>query len=214
MWSGGKDSALAVWALREEHGLRPQALITTITEDYGRVSMHAVRRELLAEQARLVGAELVEVAIPAECDNSLYEQRMAQALSSERLRGVGHVAAGDLFLQDVRAYRESQIAAAGKLALFPLWRRNTSDLSREFIEAGFEAVLVCVDPSKLDGSFAGRRFDADLLADLPPDVDPCGENGEFHTFVFAGPIFSRPLACRTGEVVQREGFVFCDVLAA
>jgi len=212
-WSGGKDSALALWVLREEHDLWPRVLITTVTETYGRVSMHAVRRDLLAEQARLVGVQLLEVPIPAGCTNALYEERMEQAFASELLRDVECVAAGDLFLEDVRAYRESRLGAAGRRALFPLWQRDTADLARRFIEAGFEAVLVCVDPTKLDPSFVGRRFDAELLDDLPPEVDPCGENGEFHTFVHAGPIFSRPLPCRIGEVVEREGFVFCDVLA-
>lgn len=213
-WSGGKDSALALWVLREEHDLWPRVLITTVTDTYGRISMHAVRRELLAEQARLVGVELLEVPIPAGCTNALYEERMAQALASDALSEVDCVAAGDLFLEDVRAYRESQLDAAGRRALFPLWQRDTAALARQFVQAGFQAVLVCVDPRKLDPSFAGRPFDAELLADLPPGVDPCGENGEFHTFVFDGPIFSRPLACRTGEVVRRGGFVFCDVLAA
>jgi uncharacterized protein (TIGR00290 family) len=211
-WSGGKDSALALWVLREEQDLWPRTLITTVTDTYGRVSMHGVRRELLAKQARLVGVELFEVEIPAGCPNSLYEQRMAEAFASDGLRDTECVASGDLFLEDVRAYRETRLSAAGREALFPLWRRDTSMLARLFIEAGFEAILVCVDPTKLDPSFAGRRFDADLLDDLPPSVDPCGENGEFHTFVYAGPIFSQRLACKTGEIVKRDGFVFCDLL--
>jgi uncharacterized protein (TIGR00290 family) len=213
-WSGGKDSALALWILREERDLWPRTLITTVTGTYGRVSMHGVRRELLVEQARLVGVELVEVVIPAGCTDSLYEQRMAEAFVSGSLRDIECVASGDLFLEDVRTYRETRLSAAGRQALFPLWRRDTTTLARLFIETGFEAILVCVDPVKLDPSFAGRRFDADLLDDLPPSVDPCGENGEFHTFVYGGPIFSRRLECRTGEVLARDGFVFCDLLAA
>lgn len=213
-WSGGKDSSLALWVLREEHGVSPCALITTVTETYQRISMHGVRRELLHRQALTVGVELVEVMIPAECTNAMYEQRMADAFASDALRGIRCVAAGDLFLEDVREYREQRLGAAGIRALFPLWKRNTTDLARQFISAGFQATVVCVDPSKLDPSFAGRSFDESLLADLPSAIDPCGENGEFHTFVHDGPIFSRPVACRRGEVVEREGFFFCDLLDA
>jgi uncharacterized protein (TIGR00290 family) len=211
-WSGGKDSALALWALRTEHQSRPCALISTVTDAYERVSMHGVRRELLVMQADAAGVPLVEVRIPPACVNELYEQRMAQAFASPPLAQVRTVAFGDLFLQDVRAYREARLTAAGRQGLFPLWQRDTATLSREFIAAGFRALLVCVDPRKLDASFAGRAFDEQLLADLPANVDPCGENGEFHTFVHAGPIFTAPISCRPGEVVGRDGFVFCDVL--
>jgi uncharacterized protein (TIGR00290 family) len=212
-WSGGKDSALALYELRARCGLTPRVLITTVTADFDRVSMHGVRRELLARQARAVGLPLVEVEIPAVCSNEVYEQRIGQALAEARLAGVQTIAFGDLFLADIRAYREERLARVGKEPIFPLWGRDTGRLAREFIAAGFEAILVCVDPRQLDPSFVGRSFDSDLLADLPPQVDPCGENGEFHTFVHAGPIFSTPIACRVGEVVEREGFVFCDVLA-
>lgn len=211
-WSGGKDSALVLWALAREHGLWPDALITTVTDTYGRVSTHGVRRGLLARQASAVGVALVEVAIPAHCPNDVYEQRMDQALASGTLRGIETVAFGDLFLDDIRAYREARLAAADKRALFPLWQRDTATLARAFIAAGFEAILVCVDPAKLDPSFAGRRYDHDLLADLPPSVDPCGENGEFHTFVYAGPLLSQPIACDVGQTVKRDGFIFCDLL--
>ncbi|MGI8802963.1 MAG: ATP-binding protein [Solirubrobacteraceae bacterium] len=211
-WSGGKDSALALWVLRREHDLWPSALITTVTDAYGRVSMHGVRRELVVRQAEAAGVPLVEVAIPAVCTNELYEQRMAEAFASAPLRGVETCAFGDLFLEEIRAYRESRLAAAGRRGLFPLWRRDTAALAREFIAAGFEAIIVCVDPAQLDPSFAGRAFDADLLDDLPATVDPCGENGEFHTFVHAGPVFSEPISCRRGGSVERGGFVFCDVL--
>jgi uncharacterized protein (TIGR00290 family) len=213
-WSGGKDSALALHELRERSRPAPRALITTVTTDYGRISMHGVRRELLFRQARAVGLPLVEVEIPAACSNEVYEQRMGQALAEAPLAEAQTIAFGDLFLADIRTYREERVRQAGKQAIFPLWGRDTSALAREFIAAGFEAVLVCVDPRRLDPSFAGRRFDAELLADLPPDVDPCGENGEFHTFVYAGPIFSAPIACQVGETVERDGFVFSDVLAA
>lgn len=212
-WSGGKDSALALWALRRELGIEPVALLTTLTEDYDRVSMHAVRSELLRAQARATGIELVEIGIPAACVNAVYEERMARAFAAPPLDAVPTIAFADLFLEDVRAYREERLAAAGRTALFPLWSRDTGALAREFIAAGFEATIVCVDPSQLDSSFAGRRFDEKLLADLPPDVDPCGEKGEFHTFVHAGPVFARPIACELGEVVERDGFVFQDLLA-
>ncbi|HEY1595665.1 MAG TPA: hypothetical protein VGF74_09740, partial [Thermoleophilaceae bacterium] len=192
-WSGGKDSALALRALRSEVGQEPVALLTTVTEDYGRVSMHGVRRELVAAQAAAAGVPLVEVGIPASCSNAVYEERMAAALGAPSLVGVGTMAFADLFLADIRAYREEKLGAAGWNVSFPLWGRDTRALAREFIGAGFEAVLVCVDPAQLDPSFVGRAFDSSLLADLPAGVDPCGENGEFHTFVHAGPIFDRPV---------------------
>jgi uncharacterized protein (TIGR00290 family) len=212
-WSGGKDSALALWTLRRQ-ALQPQALITTVTEGYDRISMHGVRRDLLARQADALGIPLVQVVIPPACVNEVYEARMAEAFASAPLSGVGAVAFGDLFLEDVRAYREARLAAAAKRGLFPLWGSNTGELAREFIAAGFEAIIVCLDPRALDPAFAGRAYDEQLLAKLPASVDPCGENGEFHTFVHAGPIFPEPIACATGEVVERDGFVFCDLIAA
>ncbi len=212
-WSGGKDSALALWTLRGQ-GIEPEALITTVTDAYDRISMHGVRRELLAKQAQEIGAPLIEVRIPPACVNEVYEARMAQAFACPPLSEVAAVAFGDLFLEDVRAYREERLALNEKRGLFPLWGRDTAALAREFIAEGFEATIVCLDPRLLDPSFAGRRFDSQLLSDLPASVDPCGENGEFHTFVHAGPIFPRPIACESGEVVQREGFVFCDLIAA
>jgi uncharacterized protein (TIGR00290 family) len=212
-WSGGKDSALTLWALRGE-GVEPEALITTVTDEYDRISMHGVRRELLASQSGALGIPLVEVRIPPACVNEVYEARMAEAFASPPLSDVQAVAFGDLFLEDVRAYRETRLTAAGKRGLFPLWGRDTSVLAREFVAAGFQAIVVCVDPRALDASFAGRAYDEQLLADLPASVDPCGENGEFHTFVHAGPIFAEPITCDTGEVVQREGFVFCDLKPA
>ncbi len=211
-WSGGKDSAFTLRELRGEHGVEPRALVTTVTEGYERVSMHGVRRGLLERQAAAAGVPLVQVPIPPHCENDVYEARMAHALASAELRGVGAVAFGDLFLEDIRAYRERQLAAAGKRAAFPLWGRDTTELAQAIIGAGFEAVVVCVDPEQLDPSFAGRRYDRRLLADLPEDVDPCGEKGEFHTFVFDGPVFRRRVHCRVGEVTVRGGFVFCDLL--
>ncbi len=211
-WSGGKDSALALWTLRREQAREPSALITTVTDAYGRVSMHGVRRELIAAQAEAAGIALVEVAIPVGCTNELYDARMTAAFASARLCDVEEFAFGDLFLEDIRAYREERLAATGRRGLFPLWQRDTAALAREFIAAGFEAILVCVDPARLDRSFAGRAFDEQLLADLPANVDPCGENGEFHTFVHAGPVLARPVGCEVGETVERGGFVFCDVV--
>jgi len=213
-WSGGKDSALALWTLRAEHRLIPEALITTVTAEYDRVSMHGTRRDLLVRQAAAARIPLVEVEIPVACTNEQYEHRMRRALRSESLRDVGAIAFGDLFLEDIRRYREARLAPVGKHALFPLWHRDTRCLAREFIAGGFQAILVCVDPTKLDRSFAGRSFDQQLLDDLPADVDPCGENGEFHTFVHAGPVFAGPIALEVGPVVERDGFVFADLTLA
>jgi uncharacterized protein (TIGR00290 family) len=212
-WSGGKDSALALWTLREELGKEPAALLTTFTEDYDRVSMHAVRKDLLRTQAQATGIELVEIGIPAACVNEVYEERMAEAFARPPVNRATTIAFADLFLEDVRAYREERLTGADRQALFPLWGRDTAALAQEFIAAGFEATLVCVDPRQLDPSFVGRPFDQSLLSDLPPDVDPCGENGEFHTFVHAGPIFDKPIEVELGEVVVRDGFVFRDLLA-
>jgi uncharacterized protein (TIGR00290 family) len=210
-WSGGKDSALALRALREERGVDPCTLVTTVTSGYDRISMHGVRRTLLARQADALGLPLVEVAIPPECANSVYEQRWMDVFASTGLNGVEEIAFGDLFLEDVRAYREVLLARGGRRGLFPLWGRDTTRLAREFVTAGFRAGLVCVDPKQLDGSFVGREYDEGLLAELPVDVDPCGERGEFHTFVYAGPGFSEPIGCQVGDVVERDGFVFCDL---
>jgi len=213
-WSGGKDSALALWVLGREHGIVPRALVTTVTDVYDRVSMHGVRRSLLARQASAVGVPLVEIELPVGCTNDVYEQRMTKAFASEPLLSVDAVAFGDLFLEDVRSYREDRLATVGKRGCFPLWHRDTATLAGEFIAAGFRAIIVCLDPAKLDRSFAGRRFDDQLLADLPAGVDPCGENGEFHTFVYAGPILPAPIHIQVGETVERDGFVFTDLSAA
>jgi uncharacterized protein (TIGR00290 family) len=212
-WSGGKDSALALRALRAA-GRAPSLLLTTVTEEYERVSMHGVRVDLLRAQAAAVGLPLVEIRIPPACVNDVYEAQMAQAFADPPLRDVDDVAFGDLFLEDVRAYRETQVLRFGKRALFPLWGRDTASLAREFVDAGFEAFVVCVDPTFLDPSFAGRAYDEDFLARLPASVDPCGENGEFHTFVHAGPVFAEPVEVRVGKVVARGGYAFCDLYAA
>jgi uncharacterized protein (TIGR00290 family) len=210
-WSGGKDSALSLWKLRQ--ALEPvRALLTTLTEGYDRISMHGVRVSLLRRQAAALGLPLVEVRIPQSCPNELYEERMAEALFSDQLRDFPRYAFGDLFLEDVRKYREERLADWGKSGVWPLWGRNTRMLADEFLEAGFKGVVVCVDPSKLNGDFCGRELNAAFLADLPSEVDPCGEWGEFHTFVYDGPGFSTPLGIQRGEIVERSGFVFCDLV--
>jgi uncharacterized protein (TIGR00290 family) len=212
-WSGGKDSALALLELREQ-GVVPRTLLTTVTEGYDRISMHGVRRELLRAQAAATGLPLVEITIPPTCPNETYDRRMAEAFAAPPLDEVKQVAFGDLFLEDIRAYREERLAGGDRSGLFPLWGRDTRELARCFVDAGFRAVLVCVDPTQLDASFAGRNYDDRLLADLPPGVDPCGENGEFHTFVHTGPVFSQLVGCEVGEVVERDGFVFCDLVSS
>lgn len=212
-WSGGKDSAMALHALLGQQQFRTTALLTTVTEGYERVSMHGVRRELLQLQAESMGLPVHEVRIPPGCPNATYEARMEQALRSFGDRGVRKVAFGDIFLEDLRAYREENLARIGMTALFPLWKRDTRELIRLFHAQRFRAIAVCVDPRVVDPSFAGRELDESFFRDLPPDADPCGENGEFHTFVFDGPIFRRPILVRTGEAACREGFVFCDLVA-
>jgi len=212
-WSGGKDSALSLHALRAA-GHEPAALITTVTEGVERISIHGVRRELLRAQARAVGIPVVEVRIPLPCPNAVYEARMEAALAAPPLDAVTEVAFGDLFLTDIRAYREERLRPSGRRALFPVWGRDTAALAREFVAQGFEAIVATVDPRSLDASFAGRAYDAAFLEDLPEGVDPCGENGEFHTFVHAGPIFDAPIAVMTGELVERDGFAYRDILPA
>jgi uncharacterized protein (TIGR00290 family) len=211
-WSGGKDSAMALHALRAARDYRVTALLTTVTEVYDRISMHGVRRALLERQAESIGLPLHPVLIPPQCINATYEARMKEALSHHFARGVRSVAFGDIFLEDLRVYREKNLAQAGMQALFPIWKRDTRELAREFVRLGFRAITVCIDPRVLDASFAGRELDASFFADLPPGVDPCGENGEFHTYVFDGPVFKAPIAFRVGEKVLRDGFCFCDLL--
>jgi|SRR5579859_296496 len=213
-WSGGKDSAMALHTLLQQQDLRVTALLTTVTEGYDRISMHGVRRELLLLQAESIGLPLHEVRIPQQCVNPIYEARMEHALRIFYDQGVRKVAFGDIFLEDLRAYRESNLARMGMAALFPIWKRNTHELIRSFHEHRFRAIAACIDPKVLAPSFAGRELDDSFFRDLPPIADPCGENGEFHTFVFDGPIFRWPIPVRTGEIVHRDGFVFCDLLPA
>jgi uncharacterized protein (TIGR00290 family) len=211
-WSGGKDSALALRTLLRQNNVRVAALLTTVTEGYDRISMHGVRHELLRRQAESLRLPLHEVFIPPKCGNPIYEARMEEALLLYFQQGIRRVAFGDIFLEDLRLYREKNLARVAMQALFPIWRRDTRDLIREFHAARFRSVAVCIDSRVLDLSFAGRELDASFFADLPPGVDPCGENGEFHTFVFDGPIFSRPVGFTLGEVVQRDSFIFRDLV--
>lgn len=211
-WSSGKDSTLALDAARRDPELEVVGLLTTVNEDVDRVAMHAVRRSLLEQQADALGLPLHVVGIPQGCDNETYQERMGRAVATAREAGVTRMVFGDLFLTDVRAYREEMMSGTGIEPVFPLWGRDTTELAGEFVERGVRARLTCVDPRVLDRSFAGRDYDRALLADLPAGVDPCGENGEFHTFVHDGPGFAAPLQVRTGEVVERDGFVFSDVL--
>ncbi len=213
-WSGGKDSAMALHALLQQSDIQIAALLTTVTEGYERISMHGVRRELLERQAQSIGLPLHEVRIPPQCVNPIYEARMEEALRIHLENGVQKVAFGDIFLEDLRAYREKNLARIGMTAVFPIWKRDTRELIRAFHANRFRAIAVCVDSKVLDPSFAGRELDDSFFRDLPPHADPCGENGEFHTFVFDGPIFKSPIPVRTGEIVNRDGFVFCDLLPA
>lgn len=212
-FSGGKDSSLALWEIRRARTYTVNTLLTTVNSDFDRVSMHGVRRTLLREQADAIGIPMTEVPVPRVCTNAVYEREMATAFARLQAAGIRRVAFGDIFLEDLRTYREEQLAASKLEGFFPLWKQDTWKLARRFIRGGFKAVLVCVNLEVLDATFAGRRFDEALLSDLPPGVDPCGENGEFHTFVYDGPIFRRSVRVTPGEVVQRDPFAFCDLLS-
>lgn len=210
-WSSGKDCAFALLEARRLGLAEVVAVLTTTNEAADRVAMHGTRATLLARQVAALGLPLIEVPLPWPCTNEDYAARMTVAMDRVRATGATAMVFGDLFLQDVRAYREAQLAPLGIAALFPLWGRPTGPLAREMIAAGIEARLVTVDPKHLDPSFCGRAFDAGLLADLPPGVDPCGENGEFHTAVTAGPMFAAPIPVALGETVTRDGFVYTDL---
>jgi len=203
---------MALHALFQRKDARVTGLLTTVTEGYERISMHGVRRELLLRQAESIGLPLHEVRIPPKCNNAIYEARMEEALRGQYEQGVRAVAFGDIFLEDLRAYREQNLARMGMAALFPIWKRDTRELIRHFHAQRFRAISSCIDSKVLDPSFAGRELDESFFRDLPPHADPCGENGEFHTFVFDGPIFSFPIPVKKGEVTSRDGFVFCDLL--
>jgi uncharacterized protein (TIGR00290 family) len=212
-WSSGKDSAWSLEVLRRD-GVEVTGLFTTVNATFDRVAMHAVRRTLLEAQARAAGLPLHMIDIPYPCPNVDYERAMGAFVDRAKTAGVEAMAFGDLFLADIRAYREQRLAGTGITPLFPLWQRETGKLARDMIDGRLVAHLTCVDPTKLDPNFAGRPFNHTLLAELPDGVDPCGENGEFHTFVRAGPMFVHPVPVRIGEVVARDGFVFADMLPA
>jgi uncharacterized protein (TIGR00290 family) len=211
-WSSGKDSAWMIHVLRQDPSIELGGLLTTVNASAGRVAMHAVRHVLLEAQADALGLPLRILPIPSPCPNDVYEQVMGDAVRAAVRDGFTHVAFGDLFLEDIRAYRERQLAGTGLTPLFPLFGADTARLAREMIAAGLKARLTCVDPRVLDRRFAAREFDAQLLAELPETVDPCGERGEFHSFAYAGPMFRAPIPIAAGEIVDRDGFVFADLL--
>jgi len=213
-WSSGKDSAWSLHVARRRSDVEITALFTTMNRTHNRVAMHAVREAIVDAQAASAGLPLVKIPIPSPCPNAVYEHAMRQAMARARSLGVTHIIFGDLFLEDIRQYREENLAKCSMTPIFPLWGRNTRELAYEMISAGLRAFLTCVDSKKLDSSFAGRPFDEALLADLPPSVDPCGENGEFHTCVVAGPMFSSAISVSAGKVVEREGIIFADILPA
>jgi uncharacterized protein (TIGR00290 family) len=213
-WSTGKDSTLALHEVLRAGDVEIVGIMTTITASFGRVSMHGVREALLDQQAEALGLRCWKVPIPSPCPNEVYEREMGRVLGEIKQLGVSAVVFGDLFLEDIRRYRETRLAEVGMHGIFPLWGRKTDELAREMIAVGIRATLTCVDPRKLDRSFAGRSFDGALLEALPEGVDPCGENGEFHTFAWGGPDFRRSVPIAVGEVVDRDGFVFADVLPA
>ncbi len=210
-WSGGKDSSLTLYELQKA-GRQVVSLLTTITEEYDRISMHGVRRVLLERQAEALGLPLHKIFLSPKASNQEYEARMEEALLAHQKRGVQQVAFGDIFLEDLRKYREENLARIGMKGVFPIWKRNTAELARTFLQLGFRAIAVCVDAKVLDPSVAGRLIDEKFLQALPASVDPCGENGEFHTFVFDGPIFREPVRFSIGEIVERDSFCFCDLV--
>jgi uncharacterized protein (TIGR00290 family) len=212
-WSSGKDSAWALQALRARDDVEVVALLTTVNERYGRIAMHGVRESLLEAQAAALRLPLWKVPLPSPCPNDVYERRFRAVIERARTEGVSAVAFGDLYLEDIRAYRVRQLEGTGIEPLFPIWTSaaETPGLARRMLAAGVRAVLTCVDPAQLPAHFAGRAFDEALLAELPAGADPCGERGEFHTFCWDGPMFAAPLALRAGEVVTRDGFCFADL---
>lgn len=211
-WSSGKDCAYALVEARR-HGLADIAgLLTTVNEATDRVAMHGVRSSVLDRQVAALGLPCIKIPLPNPCPNDVYEARMAEAVSRIAAQGVRHMVFGDLFLADIRTYREEKLSQAGLEAIFPLWQRDTAALAQEMLDCGIAAHLACIDSRKLDKRFAGRAFDRQLLADLPPDADPCGENGEFHTVVCDGPMFASPIALKRGDIVEHDGFVFADML--
>jgi len=212
-WSGGKDSTMAAYHLLASRKYEITALLTTVTEEFDRISMHGVRRELLEQQAESLGIPLRMMMIPKDCTNEIYEARMRETLGHFKAQGITRIAFGDLFLEDVKQYRDERLAQVGMTGLYPIWLRDTDELVRTFIGLGFKAILACVDTEAIDASFAGREIDHALLADLPESADPCGEYGEYHSFVYAGPIFKQAIACKAGKSVRRTPrFNYCDIV--
>ena len=211
-WSSGKDSAWSLHVLRTRQEVEVVGLLTTVNQVHSRVAMHAVRVELLEAQAQAAGLPLRKIPIPSPCTNAEYEAAMLAAVERAKREGIGSVAFGDLFLEDIRRYREERLKETGVAPIFPIWAMPTRELAYEMVKSGLRARVTCVDPKQLPESFAGREFDARFLADLPSDVDPCGERGEFHTFAYDGPMFERPVPVKSGEIVKRDGFVFADLL--
>lgn len=210
-WSSGKDSAMTLYRALKSKEFEIVCLLTTITDQFRRISMHDVREELLDAQAQSLGYPIEKVMIPYPCPNEIYEEKMANVLSVWMSKGVRHVIFGDLFLEDIRKYREEKLSRIDMTPVFPLWLEDTKTLAREMLRVGFRAVITCVDPKKLEPTFAGRHFDESFLNNLPASVDPCGENGEFHTFVYEGPVFKKPIPVEVGERMTRDGFQFADV---
>ena len=214
-WSGGKDSALALHSIRQNKELEIVALLTTVTQDYDRISMHGVKRSLLEKQAASMGIPLEPIRIFKDCSNEEWEEKIGEVLARYKIVGVTSVAFGDIFTEDLKKYREANLARIGFKGLFPLWKQTSYILAKKFIELKFKAVITCVDSKQLDGRFCGREFDAALISELPKNVDICGENGEFHTFVYAGPILKEEIPFKKGEIVLRDNqFYFCDLDAA
>ena len=211
-WSGGKDSAMALYEIQKDHRYEVESLLTTITEDYNRVSLHGVRRALVKQQTQSLGLPLEEVFIPKDCPNQEYESKMRDTLTKFKQAGVNLVAFGDVFLEEVREYREDNLSRLGLKGLFPLWERDTAELAWSFITLGFQAITTCVDAKVLDSGFAGRILSREFLADLPAGVDPAGEHGEFHSFVFDGPVFRERIPYDLGDKVLRDSLYFCDLL--
>jgi uncharacterized protein (TIGR00290 family) len=210
-WSSGKDSAWMLHVLKQDPSIEIGGLLTTMNEQFDRVAMHAVRRRLLEAQANAAGVPLRTVQLPWPCSNEQYEERMRVAVAQAVAEGFTHVAFGDLFLEDVRKYREEKLAGTGLTPLFPIWGIPTDHLATQMVDSGLRSVLTCINPKHLDRSFAGRQFNRELLDDLPAGVDKCGERGEFHSFAWDGPMFNTPVSIEVGEVVDRDGFVFADV---
>ena len=213
-WSGGRDSAIALYEIQRRREYEVVSLLTTLTEDYDRVTMHGVRRILLERQAESLCLPLQQILIPKEASNEEYGSKMQATLAKlQKAADVSSVAFGDIFLEDIRKYREDNLSKIGMKAIFPLWRRDTAELAQTFVDLGFKAIVTCVDSKILSQTFAGSMIDDSFLADLPPNVDPCGENGEFHSFVFDGPIFEKRISFTVGQIVSRDSFYFCDLVS-